>query len=101
MGVKLRCLTWRKKNRSHIEIIASILEAMKNNGTSRYYLMKRMGSNSVALKKYLKSLIEMGFIETNTKDGRVLYKASERGLDFLRQYYVLLGMTLRTRACEI
>jgi len=95
----LCCLTWRKKNRGSIEIIASVLEAVKDNGTSRYSLMKHMGSNFVELKKYLDSLTEMGFVETDIKDGRVLYRASEKGLDFLRQYYVLLGKMLSTRTC--
>lgn len=95
----LCCVIWRKKNRGPLEIIASILEAVKNNGTSRYSLMTQIGSNSAALKKYLKSLTEMGFIETNIKDGQILYRASEKGLDFLRQYYVLLGKMLSMSAC--
>ena len=97
--VNLRCPAWRKRNRSHFEIIASTLEAVKGNGTSRYYIMKRIGSNSVQLKKYLESLTETGFIETVIKDDQVLYRASEKGLDFLRQYYALVGMMLSTRAC--
>lgn len=96
----LRCLTWRKKNRSHFEIIASMLEAMKDNAASRYSLMKHMGSNFTEIKKYVQSLTEMGFIEMDIKKRHVLYRASEKGLDFLRQYYILLGMTLSTRAYE-
>jgi len=98
--VNLCCLTWRKKNRGSLEIIASMLEAVKDNGASQYSLMKHIGSNFVELRKYLKSLTEMGFIETDIKDGRMLYRATEKGLDFLRQYYVLLGKMLSTRACE-
>jgi len=96
--LNLCCLAWRKKNRSHFEIMAGILEAVKNDGRVRYSLLKRTGS-SAQLKKYLNSLTEMGFIETDKKDGRVLYRASEKGLDFLRQYYILLGMMLSTRVC--
>jgi len=72
---------------------------MKNNGTTIYPLMRHIGSNFVELKKYLESLTEMDFIETDVKDGRVIYKASEKGLDFLRQYYVLLEKMLSTPAC--
>jgi len=99
MAFKLRCSVWRKKNRGHFEIIASMLEAVKNNDRALYTLMKHTGSNYAELKKYLESLTEFGFIETDTKEGRVLYKASEKGRNFLRQYYVLLGMLLNTRAC--
>ena len=99
--LNLRRLAWCKKNRSHFEIIASILEAFKNNGTglSGYCLMKHAGVNSAQLKEYLESLIEIGFIETDTEDNRTLYRANEKALDFLRQYYILAGMLLSTHAC--
>ena len=95
----LHCLVWRKKNRSHFEIIASMLEAMRDNSRALYPIMKHAGSNYTELKKYLNSLTEIGFIEKDIKQGRVLYRASEKGLNFLRQYYVLLGMLFNARAC--
>ena len=97
--VNLRCLAWRKRNRGHFEIIASMLEAVKYNGASRYSLSKHIGCSYVELKKYLESLNEMGFIETDINDGRVLYRASEKGLEFLRRYHALLGMMLNTSTC--
>ena len=90
-------LPFRKKYRSHFEIIASMLEAVKSNGTSRYSLMTHIGSNSAELKKYLESLTEMGLIDMNIKEGQVLYSTSDKGLTFLKQYYVLLGMLLSKR----
>ena len=95
---QLRRSVWRKKNRGHFEIIASMLEAVKNNDRALYTLMKHTGSNYAELRKYLESLTEIGLIETDTKGGRALYRASEKGLNFLRQYYVLLEMLLNTRA---
>ena len=95
-GPSLQCLAWRKKNRSHFEIIASMLEALKDECTSKYSLMKHTGTNFVELKKYLESLTEMGLIEANTENGRILYKASDRGIDFLKHYYSLLGMMMST-----
>jgi predicted transcriptional regulator len=91
---------WHKRNRSRFEIIASMLEAVKNNnGASQYSLRKHMSSNFTEVKKYLESLTEMGFIETDIKEGRVLYRATEEGLNFLRQYCVLLEMMSGTRMC--
>jgi len=87
-------LPFRKKYRSPFEIIALMLESVKNNGAARFHLMKHAGINCAQLNNYLESLAEMDFIETDIKDGRVLYRASERGLEFLRQYYVLQGMLL-------
>jgi len=97
---QLRCLVWRKKNRGHFEIIASVLEAVKNDDRALYPLMRHTGSNYAELRKYLESLAEIGFIEMDVKEDRVTYRASEKGLNFLRQYYVLLGMLLNTRPCE-
>jgi hypothetical protein len=36
----------------------------------------------------------MGFIEQYSLGGRLMYRANERGVAFLRQYYVLLSMFL-------
>lgn len=85
-----------KKYRSHFEILALILEAVKGNNASPSSIMKHTSTNHKQLKKYLGSLTETGFIETNIEEGRVSYRASEKGLAFLRQYYILLGMLLGT-----
>ncbi len=69
-----------------------MLEAMKENGASRFFIMKHTKTNSAQLNRYLKSLIEIGFTETTLKNGRFLYVTSEKGLAFLRQYYVLQEM---------
>jgi predicted transcriptional regulator len=71
-----------------------MLEAVKDNGTTRFSIMKYADINCVQLKKYLQALVDIGFIQANMKEGRVAYRATEKGLDFLKQYYVLLGMLL-------
>jgi len=83
-----------KKYRSHFEIIALMVEAVKDGGQARFSIMKRASINCGQLKRFLSSLVEMGFIQEDVKDGKVMYRASERGLDFLRQYYVLLSILL-------
>jgi predicted transcriptional regulator len=74
--------------------MALILEAAKGEGASLSYAIKYAGTNYMQFKKYLVSLVEMGYVDVNTKKGQVLYRASEKGLAFLKQYYVLLGMLL-------
>ena len=81
-----------KKYRSHFEIIASILEAAKCSSGDRYFLMKHTSANYAQLKKYLESLNRLGFIEIRMRDQQILYCATEKGLEFLKQYYILLGM---------
>jgi len=87
-----------KKYRGHFEIIALLLEAVKDNGATRFSIMTHAGINYNQLKKYLHSLTEIGFIEIDKKEDQYLYRTSEKGLDFLRQYYVLLGMLLSALA---
>jgi len=90
-------LPLNRKYRSHFEIIATMLEAVKDDSIASFSIMRRASINSALLKKYLKSLSELDFIEMNIKKGRVLYRASEKGQEFLRQYHVLLGMLLTAR----
>jgi len=91
-GLNLICVPLRKKYRSHIEIVALILEAIKDTGAARYSLMKHTSNNYAQLRKYLELLAKIGFIEMDIKEGKILYRASEMGLDFLRQYNVLRDM---------
>ena len=83
-----------KKYRSHFEIIALMVEAVKDGAQAKFSIMKHASINCGQLNKFLGSLTEMGFIEEYPSDERPVYRASERGLAFLRQYYVLLSMLL-------
>jgi len=50
--------------------------------------------NYKQLKKYLGSLTDIGFVDANAIDDQISYRVNEKGLAFLRQYYVLLMMLL-------
>jgi predicted transcriptional regulator len=91
-------LPLQKKYRSNFEIIALVLEAAKSDGATRFSIMQNAGINCMQLNKYLKPLTEIGFVRKEADGVRVMYRASEEGLEFLRQYYVLLGMLLTPRA---
>jgi predicted transcriptional regulator len=98
MKNNLYSLSLHKKYRGHFEIIALLLEAVKDNGATRFSINKHVNTNYSQLKKYLRSLTEIGFIEMDKKEDRCFYRTTEKGLDFLRQYYVLLGMFLNAFA---
>ncbi|MEM3458470.1 MAG: winged helix-turn-helix domain-containing protein [Candidatus Bathyarchaeia archaeon] len=83
-----------RKYRSRIEIIALMLEAMRENGASKFFIMKHANTNSAQLNRYLKTLIQLGFAEATLKNNRFLYIASKKGLAFLKQYYILQEMLL-------
>jgi predicted transcriptional regulator len=83
-----------KKYRSHFEIVALMVEAVKDSGQAKFSIMKHANINCGQADKFLNSLTEMGFIEQYFMAGRPMYRASQRGVAFLRQYYVLLSMFL-------
>jgi predicted transcriptional regulator len=83
-----------KKYRGHFEIIALLLESVKDNSATRFSIMRYTGTNYRQLEKYLDSLTEIGFVKIDIREDQCLYRATEEGLIFLRQYYVLLGIFL-------
>jgi predicted transcriptional regulator len=83
-----------KKYRSHFEIIALIVEAVKESEQAKFSIMKHASINCGQLNKFLGSLIDMGFIEQCMVHDRPTYRASIRGQSFLRQYYVLLSLLM-------
>jgi predicted transcriptional regulator len=88
----------QRKYRSHFEIIALMLEAVKESSQARFSIMKHASINCAQLKKFINTLIETGFMAIDVREGKVRYRATEKGLAFLNQYYVLLGMLLTPQA---
>ena len=87
----------QKRYRSSFEIFAMMIEAVKGNngnGSPKFAIMRNTSINSAQLKKYLRSLSEMGFVEIGNAGDRVVCRATDRGLDFLRQYNILQRMML-------
>lgn len=87
-------LPLHKKYRSTYEIIALVLEAVKSEAATSFPIMRYAGINCTQLKKYLSSLTDIGLIEVDAENGNASYKATRRGLEFLSQYYGLLGILL-------
>jgi|GEM_PF-626526 len=89
-------LPFHKKYRSPFDIVASMLEVMKDQEMGRFSLMKHTTINTVQVKSYLESLVQMGFVRTEKRYSQILYRTTEKGIEFLRQYHVLQGMLLDT-----
>jgi predicted transcriptional regulator len=86
-----------RKYRSNFEIIGLVLESVRAESATPFSIMKHVGINFIHLKRYLKSLTEIGFLEVEIRTGRIFYRASKEGLEFLRQYCVLLDMLLTAK----
>ncbi|MEM0007036.1 MAG: winged helix-turn-helix domain-containing protein [Candidatus Bathyarchaeia archaeon] len=82
-----------KKYRSSFEIIAAILEVAIEKVT-RFVIASRLNTNYMQLRKYLSYLVRAGFIDVEVGGKQILYKTSEKGLEFLRLYNALLEMLL-------
>ena len=86
-----------RKYRSHFEIISLVLEAVKAESATPFSIMKHANVNFNQLKRYLKSLTEIGFLQVEIKRTTIFYRASKEGLEFLSQYYTLVDMLLTAR----
>ncbi|MEM3579931.1 MAG: winged helix-turn-helix domain-containing protein [Candidatus Bathyarchaeia archaeon] len=82
---------FNKRYRSSFEIIAVILEGAVKEVT-RCDIATHLNTNYTQLQKYLSHLIKIGLIEVKVDEKKILYKTSEKGLEFLRLYYTLLKM---------
>jgi predicted transcriptional regulator len=91
-GIDLISVPFQKKYRSYIEIVVLILEAVKFGDASLYSVMKQTSINYPQLKKYLNPLSMLDLVEVNVKGGKVYYRATEKGLAFLKQYSILREM---------
>jgi predicted transcriptional regulator len=82
-----------KRYRSSFDIIALILEAASK-GASRFAIANRLNTNYLQLHRYLNYLIMMEFINAEPNGKQIMYKTSEKGLEFLKLYNALLKMLL-------
>ena len=73
------------KRRSRLEIIAAIINAAKK-GESKTEIAKISQQNSKHLQLYLDQLIRLKLIETKKVKGERIYVASQKGINYLKQY---------------
>ena len=74
------------KRRDKLYIIAEILEIARD-GTLKTQIMYKANLSFTQLNEYLAFMLRIGLlgrVNVNAKDG---YRASEKGLDFLRRYH--------------
>jgi len=67
-----------------MDIIANILEIVKD-GSKKTRIMYLANLSFDQLKKYLKFLMDKNFLEYNSIEKK--YKATNKGLDFLKKYH--------------
>ncbi|HEV8387436.1 MAG TPA: winged helix-turn-helix domain-containing protein [Nitrososphaera sp.] len=85
------------KYRSRTEIVAMILEAA-NGGATKTKIMYRAFLSYAQLKEYLSVLIENDLLEYI--EGAQLYKATSKGLNFLKMHNEMGELLLTTPKAE-
>jgi predicted transcriptional regulator len=78
------------KNRSEIEVMASILDAATTNWEYKTTIMNNAAVSHSQLIRYLAIAVERGLVEYS--EVRDLYKTTEAGLLFLNKYAHLLRL---------
>lgn len=91
---------FNKKYRDSFEITALVLEAASD-GTSLFAIARHVNTNYTHLRRYTDFLVKTGFINVKVDGGRILYKTSEKGFEFLRLYHTLLSMFSNTSGTRI
>jgi predicted transcriptional regulator len=74
-----------RRGRDRLYIIAEILEIAKD-GTLKTQVMYRANLSFTQLTDYLKFMLRIRLLEKVETDGKDVYKATEKGLDFLQRY---------------
>lgn len=92
-----KLVNFGKKYRSRFEIISLILEAARDKLVTRFSIVNYADINYVQFKRYLQVLIEMRLIEVHIVNGRVFYKTTAEGINFLNQYYILSNLLSRLK----
>jgi len=73
------------KRRDKLYIISEILEIAKE-GVLKTQIMYRANLSFTQLNDYLKFMLKINLIEKNVENGKEIYRATEKGTDFLQRY---------------
>jgi predicted transcriptional regulator len=73
------------KRRDKLYIISEILEIAKD-GVLKTQIMYRANLSFTQLNDYLKFMLRINLIEKNVENGKEVYKATEKGMNFLQRY---------------
>ena len=75
----------KRRGRDRLYIVAEILEIAKE-GTLKTQVMYRANLSFAQLIDYLGLMLKINLLEKVEINGKEVYKASEKGLDFLQRY---------------
>ena len=80
-----------QKRRDKLVIMAEIVCIAKK-GTSKTHIMFKANLSFSQLNQYLKLLSHNSLLETSSCNGRVIYKATQKGLEFMERQQQVMNM---------
>jgi predicted transcriptional regulator len=87
------------KRRDKLSIIAEILEIAKG-GTLKTQIMYKANLSFAQLNDYLKFMLKTGLLNKFRGNGKDVYAATEKGLDFLQRHSELTEMLKENENCK-
>ena len=73
------------KRRDKLFIIAEIIDIARD-GSLKTQIMYRANLSFTQLNDYLRFIVGISLLEKITENGREIYRATEKGIDFLQRY---------------
>jgi len=80
-----------RKRRDRLYIMAEILRIAKN-GSLKTHLMYGANLSFAQLNDYLSFLISTGLLKTVQEGGRLIYKTTSKGLEFLTNHEKIISL---------
>ena len=84
-GPKMNQLTSTQKRRDKLVIMGEILQIART-GALKTQIMYRANLSFAQLNEYLKLMLKIRLLEKFTRNGKDMYRATEKGADFLQRH---------------
>jgi len=86
----------RPKRRDKLVIMAEIIGIAKN-GTSKTHVMFKANLSFSQLNQYLAILSQSSLLEKSMLNGKEIYTATKKGIDFMEKQYELINLINENR----
>jgi predicted transcriptional regulator len=74
------------RRRSHIELLASILRALKSDSLTKYEMIFHLNLNTRSVGQCLDELRQKGLVESRQKGRSTIYSITPKGIEWLGDY---------------
>jgi predicted transcriptional regulator len=82
-------LVGKPKRRDQFAIVAEIVD-IAGNGTSKTHIMFRANLSFSQLNQYLEILLQKNLLEKTSVEGKEIYRATKKGLEFMEKQFQLI-----------